>query len=208
MGGTVYEEELKQADKKPEAIIDPLLFDIQTGDALIIVDVQIDFCPGGALAVSGGDEIVPTINAWIKTFDGHPIFASRDWHPPNHISFKEQGGPWPAHCVQGTPGAEFHPDLIINASIIWIEKGQDPDKDAYSAFGGTDLAEQLRKRGIKRLWVGGLATDYCVLNTVIDAIETGFEVHLFSEACRAVNIEPTDGANAIREMRDAGAIIH
>jgi nicotinamidase/pyrazinamidase len=178
-------------------------------DALIIVDVQNDFCPGGALAVDKGDQVVPVLNRWIQAAEeaGAPIVASRDWHPHNHISFKEQGGPWPRHCVQNTPGALFHPGLNLPARIRLVSKATESDQESYSALGGTGLAEELKRGGIRRLWVGGLALDFCVRATVLDALREGFEVHLIKEATRAVNVHPGDGERAVREMQTAGCII-
>src|ERR1700757_4198445 len=136
---------------------------MQVKDALIIVDVQNDFCPGGALPVAEGDRVVPVLNRWIDSAGrGRAlIVASRDWHPRNHISFRERGGPWPVHCVQDTPGAAFHPDLHLPADALIRSKGMAPDKDNYSPFEGTDFTETLRRRGVRRLWVGGLAQDVC-----------------------------------------------
>jgi nicotinamidase/pyrazinamidase len=179
------------------------------GDALLIVDVQNDFCPGGALAVNRGDEVVPVLNRWIEAAQrlGVNIYASRDWHPAHHISFKERGGPWPPHCIQGTKGAAFHRDLKLPADAQVISKAQSPDEDSYSAFGGTDLAERLRRAGIHRLWVGGLTQDYCVRETSLDAIREGFEVHVIVEGTRAVNVHPKDGHRALEDVRRAGAIL-
>jgi nicotinamidase/pyrazinamidase len=173
-------------------------------DALIIVDVQNDFCPGGALAVAGGDEVVAILNALIPHFEH--IYTTQDWHPPNHISFKDQGGTWPSHCVAGTKGAELYPGLRAERAMH-IMKGTEPDKEAYSGFQRTDLAERLQDSGIKRLFVGGLATDYCVKNTVMDALRNGFEVVLIDDAIRGVNVNPGDSAAAIDEMHRAGAIV-
>ncbi len=184
--------------------------ELKPGDALIIVDVQNDFCPGGALAVAEGDQVVPVLNRWIsKAHEADiPIFASRDWHPPDHISFQQQGGPWPPHCVQGTHGAEFHPDLNLPAETAIVTlKGDTPDRDAYSAFDGTNLASELRARNVKRLWVGGIATDYCVKATVLDGLQEGFDVCVIEDAIRAVNINPDDGQRAINDMRQAGALV-
>jgi nicotinamidase/pyrazinamidase len=177
------------------------------GDALIIVDVQNDFLPGGALAVPRGDAILPVMNAYIERFRhaGLPVFATRDWHPPHHCSFRPQGGPWPVHCVAGTSGAEFPPALALPPDTVILSKAQDADRDAYSGFNGTHLAERLRARGIRRLFIGGLATDYCVLNTVLDALREGFRVFLLEDAIRAVNAQPDDGAQAVARMRRAGA---
>ena len=176
--------------------------------ALLIVDVQRDFLPGGKLAVPRGDEVVPVLNRYIAAARarGIPVFASRDWHPALHCSFREQGGPWPPHCVAGTPGAAFAPDLALPATAIVVSKAAAQDADAYSAFGGTDLEGRLRALGVDNLVVGGLATDYCVLNTVLDALAAGFAVTLASDAVRAVDVSPGDGARAELRMRSAGAI--
>ncbi len=177
------------------------------GTTLAIVDVQVDFCPGGALPVVDGDKVVEPCNALMAHFEaeGRPIFLTRDWHPANHISFEENGGVWPPHCVQDTPGAEYHPDLVIPAAAVSISKGTEPDKEAYSGFSGTNLAEQLRQGDTDRLIIAGLTTDYCVLTTVLDAIEEGFKVVVVPEAIRAVNVKPGDGDRAIEKMRRAGA---
>jgi nicotinamidase/pyrazinamidase len=178
-------------------------------DALLLVDVQNDFCPGGALPVAEGDRIVPVLNRWIEAArrGGAFLVASRDWHPPNHISFRERGGPWPIHCVQNTPGADFHADLKLPDDARIVSKGTRPDKDNYSPFEGTDLEETLRGRGIRRVWVGGLAQDVCVKAAALDALAAGFEVHVLAEATRAVNVNPGDGARALEEMRSHGAAI-
>jgi nicotinamidase/pyrazinamidase len=182
---------------------------LKAGDALLIVDVQNDFCPGGALAVSKGDEVVPILNRWIEEAGaaGVPVFASRDWHPANHISFKQRGGPWPPHCIRDTFGAAFHPDLKLPPDVEVISKAETSDADSYSAFGGTDLSERLRDVGVKRLWIGGLAQDYCVRASALDAIKEGFEVHLIVNATRAVNVKPDDGQRAIDEIKRAGGIL-
>jgi len=179
------------------------------GDALLIIDVQNDFCAGGSLAVPDGDAVVPVLNGWIARAQraGIPIIISRDWHPAGHVSFLERGGPWPPHCVQGTPGAEFRPALEFPAGTLIVNKGEDPDRDNYSDFSETGLAERLRREGVRRLWVGGLALDYCVRATVLDAIREGFEVHLIRAATRAVDVTPGDGNRALAEVRAAGAII-
>ncbi len=176
--------------------------------ALIVVDVQNDFVPGGALPVPNGHEVVPILNRYIEAFVGKglPVIATRDWHPPNHISFKSRGGPWPPHCVQGTWGAEFHPELKLPKDVIIVSKATDPDREAYSGFEGTGLAERLRELGVKRVFVGGLATDYCVKHTVLDALKYGFEAILLLDASRGVDVNPGDSARAIREMVAAGAI--
>jgi nicotinamidase/pyrazinamidase len=177
-------------------------------DALIIVDVQNDFCPGGALPVPDGDAVVPVLNGWIAAFEraGAPIFYSRDWHPPDHCSFREQGGPWPPHCVQGTPGADFHPHLRLAPTATLISKATTPDRDAYSAFDGTGLAELLRRKRVRRVFVGGLATDYCVRATVLDAIRAGFETRLTRGGHRGVEVRPGDCARAVEEMKKEGAV--
>jgi len=182
--------------------------DLNPGDGLLVVDVQNDFLPGGALGVQRGDEVVPVLNRYMAAFGmrGLPIFASRDWHPPKHCSFREQGGVWPVHCVVGTKGAEFHPDLHLAPSTIVISKATDPKKDAYSAFEGTALDEHLRKTGVRRLLIGGLATDYCVLNTVRDAIKRGYAVCLLMDGIRAVNLKLDDGRKAEEEMIRLGAV--
>ncbi|HYR84643.1 MAG TPA: nicotinamidase [Terriglobia bacterium] len=182
---------------------------LQSGDALLIVDVQNDFCPGGALAVPEGDKVVPALNEWIREagLRGVPVFASRDWHPADHISFTQRGGPWPPHCIQETPGAAFHPDLALPPNAQIISKATSPDQDSYSAFGGTDLAQRLRSAHVKRVWIGGLAQDYCVRATALDSISQGFEVHLIVNATRAVNVDSGDGRQALEEIRRAGGIL-
>jgi len=176
-------------------------------DALIIVDVQRDFCSGGALPVPEGEKIIPTLNRYIKKFSeaGALIIATRDWHPPNHVSFVKYGGPWPPHCVQGTPGAEFHPDLKLPRNIKIVSKATSADKEAYSGFNGTGLGAELRKAGIRRVFVGGLATDYCVKSTVLDALSLGFETVLLLDAIKGVNVNPGDSEKAINEMLKRGA---
>ncbi len=174
---------------------------------LIVVDVQNDFCPGGALAVPEGDRVVPVLNRYIEVFvrAGAPVYATRDWHPPNHCSFKAQGGPWPVHCVQETSGAQFHPQLILPKDVVVISKATDPREDAYSGFQGTDLAQRLKGQGIQKILVGGLATDYCVKSTILDGLKAGFTVYVLSDASRAVNVNPGDGPKAVQEMLAAGA---
>lgn len=182
--------------------------ELKPGDALLLIDVQNDFIPGGALPVPEGDQVVPVLNEWIAAAReaNIPVYVSRDWHPFNHMSFKEEGGTWPPHCVQDTPGAQFFPDLDLNeGEFIVVSKGEHPDKEAYSAFDGTELVDRLRKNGIKRLWVGGLAQDYCVRASVLDASRAGFEVHLILPATRAISVDT--GRRALEEMRQAGAIL-
>lgn len=179
-----------------------------TKQALIVVDVQNDFCPGGTLAVPHGDEVVAPLNKLIDEFleRGDPVYKSRDWHPPTTKHFATYGGTWPVHCVQNTTGAEFHPALRDDPRIKVISKGLG-DKDCYSAFDETDLESQLEKAGVEEVVVGGLATDYCVKNTVIDALKRGFKVKAVEDAMRPVELQPGDGERAIEEMRAAGAEI-
>lgn len=174
-------------------------------DALIVVDVQPDFCPGGKLAIEKGDDVIPVLNEWIAAAreKGVPVYASRDWHPAHHVSFEESGGQWPEHCVQDTSGAMFHPDLDLPEDAVKISKGTRLDKDQYSAFDNTGLADHLEQRGIKRVWIGGLAEDVCVHATVLDACKAGFDTHLISDATRPVT--PEGGEKARREMEAAGA---
>jgi nicotinamidase/pyrazinamidase len=180
----------------------------RTGDALIIVDVQNDFLPGGALAVSHGDEVVSELNRYAALFErlGLPVFATRDWHPRNHCSFQEQGGPWPAHCVAGTQGARFAPKLTLPPGSRVVSKATTPERDAYSGFAGTELDAMLRREKVYRVFVGGLATDYCVLNTVKDARALGYEVVLLKDAIRAVDLRSGDGRRALEEMQRLGAV--
>jgi nicotinamidase-related amidase len=173
------------------------------GDALLIVDPQVDFCPGGTLAVPGGDGIFPAVNRAARS--APLVVASRDWHPADHISFVARGGPWPAHCQAGTPGAEFHPALDTSRIGKVVSKGSDRDREAYSAFDGTGLGGWLREQGVHRLLVGGLATDYCVRASVLDARRDGFEVLVLEDGIGAVDVHPGDGARALDEMRQAGA---
>jgi nicotinamidase/pyrazinamidase len=181
--------------------------ELRPHDALLIVDLQRDFLRGGALAVPDGDAVVPVINRYTALVRANalPVFASRDWHPRNHCSFTAQGGPWSPHCIADTAGAGFASELKVPRSTVIVDKATAASPDAYSAFGGTSPAAQLRARGVKRLLVGGLATDYCVLNTVRDALNEGFEVLLLTDAIRAVDVKPGDGARAEAEMRAAGA---
>ncbi|HZV83292.1 MAG TPA: bifunctional nicotinamidase/pyrazinamidase [Geobacteraceae bacterium] len=180
--------------------------------ALIIIDVQNDFCPGGSLAVPEGDTIVPVINRCIDSFSGGhlPIIASRDWHPAKTSHFREFGGIWPPHCVQVTPGARFHPDLHLTDQTVIVSKGMDPDRNDYSAFRamdprGMELGQILRERGVSRLYVSGLATDYCVKETVLDALHLGLEVTVIKDAVRGVDLQSGDSNRAIEEMVAAGA---
>jgi len=175
--------------------------------ALLVVDIQNDFCPGGSLAINQGDRIIKPINELISAFGKArlPVLFTRDWHPVDHCSFKTRGGPWPPHCVRGTYGARFHSSLRIPPKAIVISKGTKRNFDAYSGFEGTELAEQLRGLGASELIVCGLATDYCVRNTVLDAIEHGFEATIVTDCTRGVNIVRTDSANSLRRMASKGA---
>lgn len=176
--------------------------------ALIIVDFQNDFTPpDGALAVPAGDQIATRLNALAASEDFDLVVATRDWHPPDHSSFEEQGGPWPVHCVQGTPGAELHPDLEREHIDLVIDKGQDPQTEGYSGFEASDLAERLREHDVDALLVVGLATDYCVKNTALDALRDGFEVAVDPTAVRAVGVQPGDSESALEELRAAGATV-
>lgn len=177
------------------------------GDALVIADLQNDFLPGGALGVLGGDEVIPIVNEYLRRFrrQGLPVYVTRDWHPAGHCSFRSEGGPWPTHCIAGTPGAAFSPDLILPADTTVISKATDAAREAYSAFAGTDLHDHLRRTGTRRVFVGGLATDYCVLNTVKDALALGYSAVLLLDAVRAVNVTPGDGDAAIAQMLGWGA---
>ncbi len=180
---------------------------LQPHDALLLVDVQNDFCPGGALPVAEGDRVVPVLNRWIEaaTRGGATIVASRDWHPPHHVSFHERGGLWPAHCIQGTRGAEFHPDLRLPQDHLLVDKGTDPDLDRYSDFDHSGLGDALRKRGVTRLWIGGLALEVCVRATVLEGLAEGFEVHVIAPATRPVDPQQTE--QVLRELAMAGAVI-
>lgn len=181
---------------------------LQPHDALLVVDVQRDFLPGGRLAVPHGDEVVPLLNRYIELARRHrlPVFATRDWHPSDHCSFTAQGGPWPEHCVAGTPGAGFAPGLNLPPETVVIDKATRAREEAYSGFSGTALAQRLGEAGVRRLLIGGLATDYCVLQTARDALAEGFDVLLLDDAVRAVNVHAGDDARAKDEMKAAGAV--
>lgn len=180
--------------------------------ALLIVDIQNDFSPGGALAVPEGDKIIPKINKYIKIFSKNklPIFVSRDWHPKKTTHFKKFGGIWPEHCIQNTKGARFHPHLKLSRDSIILSKGMDPNKDSYSVFqaeasNGMSFSELLKLLRIQELYIGGLATDYCVKYSAIDAVKFGFKVKLLIDAIKGVNINPNDSQEALREMVKLGA---
>jgi nicotinamidase/pyrazinamidase len=185
---------------------------LNPGDAVLLVDPQNDFCPGGSLAVPDGDQVMPVLNAWIDAAEraNVPIFISRDWHPPRTTHFAEFGGVWPPHCIAGTRGAEFHPALKVPPEAIIISKGMGETEDAYSAFqardaNATSLDELLHQSNVKHLYVMGLATDYCVKASALGGIEHGFRVTLVTDGMRAVNLNPQDGEQAIKELRAAGA---
>ena len=181
---------------------------LKKGDALIIVDVQNDFLPGGALGVTDGDKIIAPLNTYISKFSEQnlPVFATRDWHPLKHCSFKEQGGPWPPHCVANTDGAKFAASLNLPENVHIISKAVYKDNDAYSGFGGTNLHGRLTDMGIKRVFIGGLATDYCVKATIEDALNHGYKVYYLRDASRAVNVNPNDGKDAEERMKRSGAL--
>jgi nicotinamidase/pyrazinamidase len=184
--------------------------DPATGAALLLVDVQNDFCPGGALAVPNGDQVIPVLNKMIERFKarGRPVYASRDWHPPDTTHFRAYGGRWPPHCVAESGGAAFHPELQLPEDAVVISKGQDRGDDGYSAFeattaDGRTLLDDLRSRGISALYVGGLATDYCVRATVLDARRAGFPVTVLTDGIAGIGGD--DVIRALDEMRLAGA---
>lgn len=179
---------------------------LRSGDALVVVDMQNDFVTG-SLAVPGGAAIVPALNRCIDAFvrRGLPVFATRDWHPLDHCSFRERGGIWPVHCVAHSEGARWVPGLALPADAIVVSKATAVDREAYSTFAGTGLDEALRARGIDRVFIGGLATDYCVVESVRDARKLGYAVVVLADAIAAVNLKPDDGAKAIEAMRHAGA---
>ena len=176
--------------------------------ALLVVDVQVDFCPGGALGVQGGDQILPVINGYIRLFHsrGLAIIVSRDWHPAHHVSFQPQGGRWPVHCVQGSRGGQFHPDLIIPPGTSIVSKATDPKRDAYSAFDGTPLERRLQELGMETVFIAGLATDYCVKETVLDARRRGLQTIVLADAIKGIDATTGDIDRALQAMRDAGAL--
>ncbi len=180
---------------------------LKPGDALIVLDVQRDFCAGGALEVPDADRIVPVVNGLIveATTAGVPIVASRDWHPPGHASFREAGGPWPAHCVRGGAGAQFHADLRLPENTIVVSKGEAPERDQLSAFNATGLADRLRRLGVRRVLIVGLALDVCVLETALDAASESFETHVRLSGSRAITAE--GGSNAVEKMRKACVVV-
>jgi nicotinamidase/pyrazinamidase len=180
---------------------------LDSKDILIVADIQNDFLPGGALPIKEGDQIIPVLNEYAKMFNqaNAKVLASRDWHPPKHISFIAQGGPWPPHCVKETEGAKFSPDLKLPEGVIVVSKATDSGKEAYSVFDGTELGEQSKSWGVKRIFIGGLATDYCVVNSVIDARKMGFDVAVLADATRGINVNPGDVDRAFETMSRSGA---
>ena len=182
-------------------------FEPRRGDALLLVDVQVDFLPGGRLPVPGGDHVLEPLNRAIAAFAarGLPVVATRDWHPVDHCSFTPQGGPWPPHCVAGTPGAAFAPALRLPPHPLLVSKATPPERESYSDFADTGLAQTLRDAGVGRLVVGGLATDYCVQASVLDACAAGFDVLVLRDGIAAIDATPGDGERALARMRDAGA---
>jgi len=176
--------------------------------AFILVDIQNDFCPGGALAVPGGDTIIPVVNRLSPLF--RSIIATMDWHPADHCSFKDQGGRWPPHCIQNTRGASLHPAVDVSRISRYVRKATSRDRDEYSEFGGVDeqnrsLDEILKEAGIATLYVAGLATDYCVRATVLDGLRLGYVVYAITDAMRPVEVNAGDGDRTLREMTEAGA---
>jgi len=186
-----------------------MTLELGSGDALLVVDCQNDFFPGGALPVPMGDAILPAVNALIAAFAdrGLPIVLTRDWHPPDHCSFEAQGGPWPVHCVRGTGGAELRGGLAVPSVATIVHKATAADRDAYSAFDGTGLGDHLRAHGVRRTVIAGLTLDYCVRESGLDALTEGFQVVVPLAGTRAVNASPGDGDAAIEALRDAGAVI-
>ncbi len=183
-------------------------YNLVGSDALLVTDMQIDFLRGGALPVEGADELIPVINDYIKLFKSTPahVVASRDWHPANHMSFKAQGGSWPPHCVQDTEGAKFSPKIKFPNHTIVISKATDPKHEAYSAFETTNLESELRQLGVNRLFIAGVATDYCVVNTVIDACKHGFEAVVLMDAVSGINVKVGDVDRAVATMAENGAV--
>jgi len=179
------------------------------GDALLVVDVQNDFLPGGALGIAGGDAVVAPLNRLLAAWRtrGLPVYLTRDWHPPGHCSFAARGGPWPVHCVAGSSGAEFSPQLERAPGDVVVSKATQVDRDAYSALDGTQLAVELVRSGVRRIFVGGLATDYCVRATGLDARAANLDVVVLRDAVCAVNVHPDDGRKALSELAAAGAVL-
>ncbi len=182
-------------------------YSINNSDALLVTDIQKDFLKGGSLPVPQGNQIIPIINDYLRRFKLAKlhIYASRDWHPADHISFKSQGGIWPNHCIQNTSGAELHPDLKLPPNAVIVSKATDPKRESYSAFDGTTLAELLQKDKVERFFICGVATDYCIVNTVVDGLTLGFKVVVLMDAIRGINARPSDVDNAVKLMMQYGA---
>ncbi len=180
---------------------------LSSHDVLIVTDMQNDFLPGGALAIKEGDTIIPVLNRTISKFKvcHLPVVATRDWHPENHMSFKEQGGPWPPHCIRNTEGAAFTEDLKLPEAVKIISKATEQDKEAYSSLKGTDLSDFLKSLNVERVFIGGVATEYCVHDSVMDLLDHGYVVYLLQDAIKAVNLDAEDGPRAFRELVNAGA---
>lgn len=184
----------------------------KSGRALLVVDVQNDFCPGGALGIRDGDRIIPALNTYIEYFagEGSPVIATRDWHPEITRHFRQFGGVWPVHCVQESLGARFHPLLKLPEGVLVVSKGMDPEEDSYSAFQAADsvgglLADLLESLGVRRVYIGGLATDYCVKHSALDALKIGLDVYILADAIAGVNLQPEDSSQAMEEMVRCGA---
>jgi nicotinamidase/pyrazinamidase len=184
----------------------------KSGRALLVVDVQNDFCPGGALGIRDGDRIISVLNRYIEYFaaEGSPVIATRDWHPEITRHFQQFGGVWPVHCVQESPGARFHPDLKLPEGVLVLSKGMDPEEDSYSAFQAMDsvgglLADLLESLGVSRVYIGGLATDYCVKYSALDALKMGLDAYILNDAIAGVNLQPEDSNLAMEEMVRCGA---
>jgi len=177
------------------------------GRALLIIDFQNDFTEGGALAVPDGDAIAPRVGELLTSGGFDLVVATRDWHPADHASFQEQGGPWPPHCVQGTSGAELHESLPRDAVDVVVDAGYEPQLEGYSGFEETNLASVLREHEIDEVTVVGLATDYCVRHTAADALAQGFRVTIDRGGIRGIDVEPGDSERALQDLQAAGATV-
>ncbi|GJL54743.1 MAG: nicotinamidase [Nitrospirales bacterium] len=196
----------KKSTKTPTTL--PSQLQPNKTSALILIHLQNDFFPGGTLAVTNSDQILPYVNHYIAFFQHHgaAIMATRDWHPPNHCSFQEQGGPWPSHCIQGSRGAQFHADLHLPTGSLIISGATNPPKEVHSGFDGTSLADYLEDREATTIYVVGLATEFWVKQTVLDGIKLGLRTVVLEDAIRGVNVQPNDSEHALQEMAEAGAI--